>query len=333
MKRQLLIAGLCAGACAAGITCGQLVAGSITCRDAIGVLVGCGHLLALGQGQGIYEADVQRELGEIRNAAGGKDERPPSDIRERNAIIFRLVADAIIHSFAARERTSAAVLGHELGVCQSQFGNKKAWRTALRASGLSGGSFCRILADHVRARRWIEYQLMHQLGVSVDEARRYNDEHLETYSQPVRFRANHLFLAAPAEAPAEVIEEKSGAIASLATRVSHGEGLSELATLTSEDEATKTRGGDLGFFSEYRMPPDFVAAVSKMHVGEISPPVRTPLGFHIIELTDSKPARQMVFEEARQEVVLALGNEKRQKALQKLVADLVRRAEFVRPPR
>jgi hypothetical protein len=41
----------------------------------------------------------------------------------------------------------------------------------------------------------------------------------------------------------------------------------------------------------------------------------------------------MVFEEARQEVVLALGNEKRQRALQKLVADLVRRAEFVRPPR
>ncbi len=80
------------------------------------------------------------------------------------------------------------------------------------------------------------------------------------------------------------------------------------------------------------MPLDFVAAVSKMHVDEISPPVRTPLGFHIIELTDSKPARQMVFEEARQEAVLALENAKRQSAVQGLVADLVRRAEFVRPP-
>src|SRR5438876_6943819 len=112
---------------------------------------------------------------------------------------------------------------------------------------------------------------MHQLGVSVDEARRHYDEHLETYSQPLRFRANHLFLAAPAEAPEEAIDEKSEAIASLATRIGHGE---DLSALTSEDEATKTRGGDLGFFSKYRMPPDFVAVVAKMRVGEISPPAR-----------------------------------------------------------
>jgi parvulin-like peptidyl-prolyl isomerase len=316
----------------AGIACGRLVAASITCRDAIGGLFGRGHLLALAQGQGIYEADVQRQLEEMRSAGGGKDEHPSNDIMERNAIISRLVADAIIHSVAAREGISPAALDHEVGVSESQFGDKKAWRRALRASGLSAGWFGRTLADRLRARRWIERQLMHQLGVSVDEARRYYDEHLETFSQPMRFRANHLFLAAPAEAPEEVIEEKNEAIASLATRISHGESLPELAALTSEDEATKTRGGDLGFFSKYRMPPDFVAAVVKMHVGEISSPVRTPLGFHIIQLTDLRPARQMVFEEARQEAVLALENEKRQSAVQSLVADLVRRAEFVRPP-
>jgi foldase protein PrsA len=331
VKRRLLIPSLLAGACVAGITCGRLVATSIICRDAIGVLFGRGHLLALGQGRGIYEADVQRELEEIRSAAGGEGEHPPNDITERNAIISRLVADAIIRSVAARERISPPVLDHEVGVCESQFGDKKTWRRGLRASGLSAGLFARTLADHLRARRWIERQLMHQLDLSVDEVRRYYDEHLETYSQPVRFRANHLFLAA-AETPAEVIEEKSEAIASLAGRVSHGEGLPELATQTSEDEATKTRGGDLGFFSEYRMPPDFVAAVVKMHVGEISPPVRTRMGFHIIQLTDSKPARQLAFEEAQREVSRKLENEKRRRALQSLVAGLVRRAEFVRPP-
>jgi parvulin-like peptidyl-prolyl isomerase len=70
-----------------------------------------------------------------------------------------------------------------------------------------------------------------------------------------------------------------------------------------------------------------------MNVGEISPPVRTPLGFHIIELTDSKSARQMTFEEAQLEVALKLENEKRQKALQKLVVGLASRADFLRSPR
>jgi parvulin-like peptidyl-prolyl isomerase len=94
--------------------------------------------------------------------------------------------------------------------------------------------------------------------------------------------------------------------------------------------ATKTRGGDMGFFSEFRMPPDFFAAVVKMHVAEISKPIRTRLGFHIIQLTDRKQARRMTFDEARGEIGLTLENEKRQTALQNLVADLLSPAEFVR---
>jgi hypothetical protein len=55
----------------------------------------------------------------------------------------------------------------------------------------------------------------------------------------------------------------------------------------------------------------FFAAVVKMHVGEISKPIRTRLGFHIIQLADRKQARRMTFDEARGEIGLTLENEKR----------------------
>jgi len=97
----------------------------------------------------------------------------------------------------------------------------------------------------------------------------------------------------------------------LAPRIANGENFSELVATASEDQATKTRGGDLGFFSEFRMPPDFFAAVVKMHVGEISKPIHTRLGFHIIQLADRKQARRMTFDEARGEIGLTLENEKR----------------------
>src|SRR5712691_11746569 len=97
--------------------------------------------------------------------------------------------------------------------------------------------------------------------------------HPESFVQPVRFRVSHLFLAAPPETPPDMVEAKQKAIQSLATRINRGEKLAELAALASEDEATKTRGGDLGFFSESRMPPDFFAVVIRMHIGEVSQPV------------------------------------------------------------
>jgi parvulin-like peptidyl-prolyl isomerase len=72
-----------------------------------------------------------------------------------------------------------------------------------------------------------------------------------------------------------------------------------------------------------------------MEVGQTSQVVRTRLGFHIIELTDLKPARQMSLDEARPEVALALRNEKRAGATEDLIKELVAGAEFVQsdPPK
>ena len=77
------------------------------------------------------------------------------------------------------------------------------------------------------------------------------------------------------------------------------------------------------------MPPDFFAVVAKMKVGEIGPPIRTALGFHIIQLTDAKPARQISFEEAKPEIRLRLENEKRRAETERLAADLAAQAKLV----
>ena len=139
--------------------------------------------------------------------------------------------------------------------------------------------------------------MISQSDVTEDECRNFYDTHPQDFMQRARFRASHLFLAAPPETPPEVVESKQKVIKALADRIKHGEKLGELAAVASEDEATKTRGGDLVFFSESRMPLDFFYAVVEMHVGEISQPIRTRLGFHIVEVTDFKPARQMSFED------------------------------------
>lgn len=134
--------------------------------------------------------------------------------------------------------------------------------------------------------------------------------------------ASHLFLAAPMETPPTIIDAKRELIESLSVRLARGEKLSDLVAAASKDEATKSRGGDLGYFSASRMPPDFFAAVTKLRVGQISPPIRTRLGFHIVQLTDSKPAQQLLFDQARAEI-----SEKRQGPIKTLIVDLCARAE------
>jgi parvulin-like peptidyl-prolyl isomerase len=218
-----------------------------------------------------------------------------------------------------------------LNLLRSQFRDDKTWTAALNASGLSTSSLRRAIAGNLRTQEWISREIHSRVDATDEECRGFYETHRESFQQPARLRARHIFLAAPPETPAEVVEAKRTAIGLVFTRLAHGEDFSELAAKGSEDEATKMRGGDLGYFSALRMPPDFFAEVTKLRPEQTSPPVRTRLGFHITKLTDSKPARQMPFDEARAEIVRALESRKWQLALEKLIVDLSARAEWQCP--
>ena len=100
-------------------------------------------------------------------------------------------------------------------------------------------------------------------------------------------------------------------IEGFSVRLLAGEKLPDLIAEGSEDEATKLRGGDLSFFSAARMAPEFIDEIKKLQIGETSGPLRSHLGYHIVQLIETKPEREITYDEARPEIALALANERR----------------------
>ena len=312
----------------AGIGFGDLVCRSITCRDTIGRICGRGRLLALVQTQGIYEADVERAATEVRSRRDELDSK--KDVPSKESILLQLIGATAAQCIATHEKIAASDVELELRLLQTQFRDRKMWMAALRVNGLSERSLRRMLKDDLRARKWVDRQIALQLEVTNDERRQFYEQHAKRFVLPVRLRVGHLFLAAPPETAPEIVDLKKEKIALLAKRIKDGEDFSELVATESEDEASKTRGGDLGYFSAYRMPPDFFRAAAKLRPGEISAPVRTLLGFHLIQATDLGPARQMSFEEVSQEIGVALEQVKRQAARGRLDVDLRTRVRVIR---
>jgi hypothetical protein len=310
-----------------GIFSGEMVFRSARCCDLIGRLCGRGHLIGLARGNHIYRADVDRALSEMFDAGRSDANRSEND---HDIVRSALLANATVRSLSCSEKISSAQIDHELSLARSQFQDDASWRVALRHSGISPRRLRSRIAINLRARRWLESKIAPQIQVASEETQQFYEAHPENFRQPVRLRASHLFLAAPSGTPAEIVSSKRAAIDSLGNRLNDGESFSDLAAEGSEDEATKLKSGDLGYFSENRMPADFFAAAMKLRVGQTSQPIQTRLGFHIIELTDFKLGQQLTFDESRPEIELALQNDKRKKAVAQLAVDLARSAEWRR---
>ncbi len=299
---------LIAAAAFSGVLCSELLCRSAFFRDAAGRLCGRGHLVALASGKGIYESDL---AGEGPSAA--------SD----------LVVLENLRREARKESADEVGVDLQLSLLRVQFGNDQTFLDNLQANGLSLNALRERIEDQLRSLQWLEGQIAGEKAAAEDQMRAYYESHRALFTQPVRHRASHLFLAAPDETPPEVVESKRTLIDALALRLSRGETLPALAAEVSEDEATKARGGDLGFFSTARMPSDFSAEVGKLAAGERSKPFRSQLGFHIVEVAEIRPARALSFEEARAEVSLALANERRALIAER-VADMLSHATFAR---
>jgi peptidyl-prolyl cis-trans isomerase D len=82
-------------------------------------------------------------------------------------------------------------------------------------------------------------------------------------------------------------------------QIKQGEDFAKLAIKHSKDLGSKDKGGDLGFFSIGVMVPEFEAEVFTMKEGEVSAPVKTDFGYHIIKLNKIKVAAVKPLEEVR----------------------------------
>ncbi len=108
-------------------------------------------------------------------------------------------------------------------------------------------------------------------------------------------------------------------------KIKAGSSFEELAKKLSVDTGSGLKGGDLGFFTADAMVPEFSKAVFAMKIGQISDPVETSFGWHVIKLEELKPVALMTFEAAKE----SIGNELKSKALETYVDEVVGKATIV----
>ncbi len=135
-----------------------------------------------------------------------------------------------------------------------------------------------------------------KVDVADGQVEAYYEENKERFFRPRQFKASHILVKVDPAANEQEREQLRIRARELAERARSGEDFYDLAYFNSDDKR-RFVGGDLGTFHEGQTVKAFEDAVVKMKPGEISDPVRTRFGYHIIKLADVEEARQMRFDE------------------------------------
>jgi peptidyl-prolyl cis-trans isomerase D len=155
----------------------------------------------------------------------------------------------------------------------------------------------------------------------------YNNEVLR-YRTPKKVRARHIMKALLADASDAEVAKARGALLDLKGQIEGGADFAGLARETSDDEATKAQGGDLGLFQRGERPAALEAAAFGLEVDQMTAePVRTNEGLHLVQVTEIVPPSRRPFSEVEAEVAVSflekrVANERSRRAAEELLVAL-----------
>ncbi len=152
--------------------------------------------------------------------------------------------------------------------------------------------------------------LMDRVSVSDEEIRRYYEEHKDLYTVPEERRVAHILISVPEDGDDAEAKAKAEKIYQ---ELKQGADFAELAKKYSDDPGSADQGGDLGYIEKGMLDPQFDEVAFALPEGEISEPVKTEFGYHIIKVLDVKPGQVKPLDEVRDEIARELKREKAEK--------------------
>jgi peptidyl-prolyl cis-trans isomerase len=151
-------------------------------------------------------------------------------------------------------------------------------------------NFIKVMSTKDLVKAALEKDFTDKNQVTQAEIDAYYDKNKEEFSSD-QIRASHILIKTVnndlSDMPKDKVEAAKKQIDEIYERAVAGEDFAELAKQYGQD-GTKDKGGDLGYFSKGDMVKEFSDAAFSLNVGEISKPIKTQFGYHIIKLTDKK---------------------------------------------
>ena len=287
--------------------------------------------VAVVNGEKISKAELDKNLNDAL-AASGQGNAPltaEQKLQGYNQILDGMIMEKLVNKQAANIAVDETEIDAQLAKIKSQFPSEAVFEAEMKKAGLTIDQFKANLAKSIRQSKWMQSQVAGKDTVTDDDAKKFYDANTKEFTNPDLVRASHILIVTPPNATPDQLKAAEKSAKAAIVRANSGEDFGKLAAELSQEPGAAQRGGDLGYFPKDKMVPEFANAAFAQKVGTVSAtPVKTQIGYHVIKVTDKKPAGTATFDQAKAQILQFLQAQKRREIFKGVMQELRQSAKI-----
>ncbi|MFA5843952.1 MAG: peptidylprolyl isomerase [Coriobacteriia bacterium] len=272
-------------------------------------------------GEVIKKSEVEEQIAQIKKQypqmfTGADGEARIADFRKR--IIDNMVTEILVRQAAkdAGIKVSDKEVDAQVTELKRGFPNEKAFLAQIQKAGMTLEGLRDQVRDQLITQKLLK-NLTSKVKVSEADISKYYETNKTQFKEDAAIHARHILFKQSDKATAQRV----------LGQIRGGADFAALARQYSQDTATKSRGGDLGWPTT-PFVAEFQAAADRLQLGQVSDLVLTPFGWHIIKIIEKRPARQQTLAQVKERIKSILLQEKQAEVYQKFINALKKKAKI-----
>lgn len=271
-----------------------LLAGLLASLSIQAAVLSVDRIIAVINDDVIMESELDTRLRTVKAQLEQRNTQLPPEATLRKQVLERLVISRL--QLQAAERTGVRISDKRLNASIARIAgqNKMSiaqFRSTLERDGFDFNVFREDIRREMIISRLLQRAVKQRINISDQEVANFLATNKTQSSTANEYRLSHILIQLPEAASAEQIETAQRKADAAVAKLRAGADFSQVAAASSAGQKA-FEGGDLGWRKTAQLPSIFADSISSMSKGDISDPIRSPSGFHIIQLADVRGQTQ-----------------------------------------
>jgi peptidyl-prolyl cis-trans isomerase C len=245
----------------------------------------------------------------------------------KHQILENLIDTELLYQQSQKEgiKVDEQDINEQIETIRKRFSDEAEYKKALEGMGVSEKEIRTDIQRGLAISQLLDINVGQKVTVTEEESKNFYNNNPDMFKQPEQIKASHILIKVAPDAEESKKVQARKKIETIQKKIHQGQNFGLMAKTNSEGP-TAQREGDLGYFTRGQMVKPFEDAAFALNIGEVSEIVETQFGYHLIKVTDKKPARTIPYKEVQPMLDQHLKNEKEKTEIQGYIENLKKSA-------